>query len=414
MSFFDHIVKAPPNAIFHTTTRYKNDSSKLKVNLGVGAYRDENGKPWILPTVLQAETEILEDVKSGKSNHEYLPITGLQEFVDGAIGLVYGKDSAYVKDGRVQGVQALSGTGALRLGATFVGKHYMAAGKPVVYLSDPTWSNHVKIFNNAQCETRTYRYYDPKTRGLDLKGMLEDLSNAPRGSVILLHACAHNPTGVDPSPEEWKQIRDVVKSRRLFPFFDTAYQGFASGSPERDAIAIRIFAESNMSMLVAQSFAKNFGLYNERAGVLHIMCQTKDAAIACKSRIALIVRAMYSNPPNHGARIVAKTFSNPKLYAQWQQDIRTMSGRINKMRHALVKALKEEGAPGTWNHITDQIGMFSYTGLTPQQVQHCEKKYSIYMLSTGRISMAGLNESNVQHVAKAIADAVKTYPFTKM
>lgn len=352
--------------------------------------------------MLESERLILKELEDAKTNHEYLPITGLDAFVKGASALVFGDKLG--RDGRVQGVQALSGTGALRLGATLIGDNF--GDKPLVYLSDPTWSNHVKIFTKCGCRTVSYRYYDAKTRGFDCAGMLADLDAAPKGSVVLLHACAHNPTGVDPSPEQWKKICDVVLKRGLFPYFDIAYQGFATGSLESDAFAIRHFAERGASLFVAQSFAKNFGLYNERAGCLQILAPTEAEAKAVKSQVALIVRAMYSNPPNHGARIVATTLNTPRLRKQWESELRIMSGRIIEMRAALVDALKAKNTPGSWRHVTDQIGMFSYTGLTPEQVAYIEKNHHVYMLSTGRISMAGINKSNVQHVANAIYDAV--------
>eukprot|EP00939_MAST-03C_sp_MAST-3C-sp1_P001721 g1721.t1 len=410
MSFFAHVKQAPPNAIFHTTTRFKKDTSAVKVNLGVGAYRDEKGKPWVLPTVKLAEKKIYEGVVNDEINHEYLPITGLDAFVSEAAKLVLGTKSAAIAEGRVSGVQALSGTGALRLGAEFLSNNIMSAGKPIIYISAPTWSNHRTIFTLAGFEVRNYRYYDASTRGFDCKGMIADLEAAPQGATVLLHSCAHNPTGVDPGPQDWKKIRDVVRSKGLFPFFDSAYQGFASGDLEKDSFAIRSFAEARMSFFVAQSFAKNFGLYNERAGCLHMVCQSTTEAAALKSRVALVIRPMYSNPPSHGARIVAVALTSPELTRQWHKDIRTMSGRILKMRQALVSALKARGAPGSWEHITNQIGMFSFTGLTVPQVNFVERKYHVYMLSSGRISMAGVNEGNVDHIAAAIADAVKTIP----
>jgi len=406
-SAFGHVKLAPPNAIFYTKTRFKNDPSPKKVNLGVGAYRDAAGKPWVLPTVKMAEGAIFKGLLDGSQNHEYLPITGLESFISAAAVLAFGSKSSMIASKRISGVQALSGTGALRLGAEFLAQNMNTSGGPVVcYQSNPTWGNHNKIFTLAGCTVKQYRYYKPSTRGFDFEGMLADLSDAKPGSVVLLHACAHNPTGVDPTQEQWRKIADVVQSRGIFPFFDSAYQGFATGSLEKDAYAIRLFAERGMPLFLAQSFSKNFGLYNERAGCLQMLCGTPDEAAALKSQVALIIRAMYSNPPNHGARIVSTALASKEMYAQWQKDITLMADRIFQMRALLVEELHKRKVPGSWRHITDQIGMFSFTGLTPEQVDFIEAKYHVYMLRSGRISMAGLNESNVGHIADAMADAI--------
>jgi aspartate aminotransferase len=413
-SFFGAVSAAPPNAIFHTKTLFKRDTDPRKVNLGVGAYRTDEGRPWVLPTVLTAEKRILGGLEDGSLDHEYLPITGLEDFILAAAELAFGADARAIAEGRHCGVQALSGTGALRMGAEFLQSYLPCADgyARTVYVSTPTWGNHATVFRAAGMAVREHRYYKPETRGFDFEGMIEDLSRAKPGSAVLLHCCAHNPTGVDPTQEQWRAIRDVVKDRGLFPFFDSAYQGFASGDLDVDAFPMRLFEQAGLSMFVAQSFSKNFGLYNERAGCLQCIVGTSDEAKAVKSRLALIVRHMYSNPPNHGARIVATTLRSKELYGQWRQDIRIMSGRIQKMREALVAALRARQCPSPtqWRHITDQIGMFSYTGLTPAQVQFVQDKYHVYMLKSGRISMAGINTKNVEHIADAITDAVRSLP----
>uniref|UniRef100_T1E7H6 Aspartate aminotransferase n=1 Tax=Anopheles aquasalis TaxID=42839 RepID=T1E7H6_ANOAQ len=275
------------------------------------------------------------------------------------------------------------------------------------YYSKPTWENHHKLFVYAGfTEPRTYRYWHQEQRGIDFPGMLEDLSNAPEGAVIILHACAHNPTGNDPTKDQWKQIADVCEKRKLFPFFDSAYQGFASGDPNRDAFAVRYFVERGFELFCSQSFAKNFGLYNERIGNLTVVQKDATTSAAVASQITLLVRGMYSNPPAFGSRIVSRVLNDKELRAEWMECIQTMSSRIIKMRKALYDELVALKTPGTWEHITQQIGMFSYTGLNEKQVQILIKEFSIYLLKTGRISMCGLNEGNVAYVAKAIHAAV--------
>jgi aspartate aminotransferase, cytoplasmic len=254
---------------------------------------------------------------------------------------------------------------------------------------------------------KQYRYWDQSGRKLDIDGMLEDIRNAPNNSIILLHACAHNPTGVDPSQDEWKRIASVIREKNHLPFFDSAYQGFASGDLERDAWAVRYFIDQGFELFVAQSFAKNFGLYNERVGTLSVVTKSKDVAKALLSQLKLVARPSYSNPPAHGARIVSTVLNDKGLTSEWHDELRGMSGRIQKMRDALRGELERLGTPGTWRHITDQIGMFSYTGLTKEQCKYLTEKHHIYLLTNGRISMAGINSNNVKYVAKAIDDAVK-------
>nr|XP_022911379.1 aspartate aminotransferase, cytoplasmic-like [Onthophagus taurus] len=260
------------------------------------------------------------------------------------------------------GIQCLSGTGALRVCAEFLSRQL---GYKTFYISSPTWENHTLVFKNAGFhEVRTYRYWCEKKRGLDLEGMLQDLRNAPERSVVILHACAHNPTGCDPTPEQWEKIADVVQEKQLFPVLDTAYQGFASGDLDNDAYTIRYFVNRGFETMICQSFAKNFGLYNERVGNLVCVVNNPCAIVNVKSQFTLIIRGMYSNPPSHGARVVSFVLNNAQLYDEWKEAIKTMASRVVNMRHALRDALERFGTPGTWNHITSQIGMFSYTGLT--------------------------------------------------
>lgn len=397
---FAGVQKLPPDAIFFTKTRFKNDSDPRKINLGVGAYRTEEGKPYVLNVVKEAEAALLQNKSLNK---EYLPIGGDAEFISASQASLFG-DCAAAGDGRIAGVQTLSGTGALRICANFLANNFPGI---TVFKSSPTWGNHRKIFLKAGVNQQDYRYWDPKTKGLDIEGMLEDLSNAPEGSAILLHACAHNPTGVDPTQEQWKRICQVMKRKGLLAFFDSAYQGYASGDLEKDAFAVRYFLEQGMEMVAAQSYSKNLGLYGERVGCASVVCNTKSGREACDTQLRAIIRPMYSNPPKHGCYIAKHILTNPQNFNNWKQELNVMSGRILSMRTLLRDALEQRGCPGTWNHITDQIGMFSYTGLSAEQVEFIEKKYHVYMLKSGRISMAGVSKAKVAYIADAMTDAMK-------
>ena len=314
-----------------------------------------------------------------------------------------------MKEKRVASVQALSGTGALRIGFDFLRKFSPSN----VYVSKPTWGNHHGIVNVAGLEWREYPYWDQKKRGIDFEGMIGCFETAPAGSILLLHSCAHNPTGCDPTEEQWKKIADVCKRRNLLPFFDSAYQGFASGDFEKDAYSIRYFISQGINMVITQSFAKNFGLYGERVGALHVVCDSPDQAKRVLSQIEIIVRTAYSNPPKHGALIVDTIYRNPELYKEYLSELKSISGRIIETRKQLRDELEKLKVAGDWSHITNQIGMFSYTGLSRKvhltiasQSENMINKHHVYMLKNGRISMAGLNASNVAHVAQGIADSV--------
>lgn len=325
--------------------------------------------------------------------------------------MILGADSPAIRENRVTSFQTISGTGAVHLGGLFLSKFYNKAANPRVYLSNPTWANHNQIFSNVHLPLATYPYFSKQTKGLDFTGMLSAIQTAPDGSIILLHACAHNPTGVDPSQDQWKQIATVMRSKGHFPFFDCAYQGFASGDLAKDAWAVRYFVEQGFELCIAQSYAKNFGLYGERAGCFHFVTSpASDAATTAArigSQLAILQRSEISNPPAYGARIAALVLNDPKLFALWEDNLREMSGRIISMRTALRQKLEQLNTPGTWNHITDQIGMFSFTGLTEQQVLKLREVAHIYMTKNGRISMAGLNTNNVEYVAEAINKVVR-------
>ena len=395
-SVFAHLVQAPEDAILGVTIAYNKDPSPIKLNLGVGAYRTEEGKPLVLNVVRKAEQQLINDRSRIK---EYLPIVGLVEFNKLSAKLILGADSPAIRENRVTTVECLSGTGSLRVGGEFLARHYH---QKTIYIPQPTWGNHPKIFTLAGLSVKTYRYYDPSTRGLNFQGLLEDLGAAPQGSIVLLHACAHNPTGVDPTLEQWEQIRKLMRSKGLMPFFDSAYQGFASGSLDTDAKPIRMFVADGGELLVAQSYAKNMGLYGERVGALSIVCKAADVAGRVESQLKLVIRPMYSNPPIHGASIVAVILRDRNLFNEWTLELKAMADRIISMRKQLFEALRARGTPGDWTHIIKQIGMFTFTGLNPAQVSYMTKEYHIYMTSDGRISMAGLSSKTVPHLADAI------------
>lgn len=308
-------------------------------------------------------------------------------------------------------MQTVSGTGAVHLGALFLSKFYNPKSQRTVYFSDPTWPNHFQIFSNVGLSYKTYPYFSKETRGLNFDGVIDTIQNADEGSIIVLHACAHNPTGVDPTQDQWKKIAEVIRAKKHFPFFDTAYQGFASGDLARDGWAIRYFIEQGFELCIAQSYAKNFGLYGERAGCFHFVTapatDAQSTVTRVASQLAILQRSEISNPPAYGARIASLILNDPKLFAEWERDLKTMSGRIIDMRKALRSKLEELGTPGTWNHITEQIGMFSFTGLTEEQVLKVREDSHVYMTKNGRISMAGLNNNNIDYFAKAVDQAVK-------
>ena len=401
MSRFDQVQAAPPIAIFALSRAYQQDTHPNKVDLGIGAYRDDTARPWVLPVVKKAQLAIAND---DSLNMEYLSQMGLPEFTSAATALVLGADSQIIKENRVLSCQTLSGTGALSLAAALLIK---VMKYKTVYHSKPTWGNHLDIFKYAGCDdVRAYRYWDAANRRIDFEGMTEDLRAAPKDSIIIFHACAHNPTGIDPTDEQWKVFADICEEKGLFPLFDCAYQGFASGNVDNDIKSFRYFVSRGFETLCCQSFAKNFGLYNQRVGNLAMIFNDPGRVEPVKSQLALLVRKYYSNPPANGARIVAKVLNDPTLLAEWKHAIQEMSSRIISMRKALRQHLEDLKTPGTWSHITDQIGMFSYTGLNVNQVKYLISEFHIYLPDDGHISLAGLNTGNVQYVAEAINKSV--------
>eukprot|EP00745_Piridium_sociabile_P041352 TRINITY_DN81614_c0_g1_i1.p1 TRINITY_DN81614_c0_g1~~TRINITY_DN81614_c0_g1_i1.p1 ORF type:complete len:431 (-),score=107.33 TRINITY_DN81614_c0_g1_i1:368-1660(-) len=401
VAWWSNVDMGPPDAILGVSEAFKRDNNPNKINLGVGAYRDDNGKPYVLPSVLKAEKAIVD----AHLDKEYAGITGVPDFTKAAAELAFGADSPVLKNGLNCTTQGISGTGSLRIGGAFFAKWFEKSKD--FWLPTPSWGNHTPIFKDSGLNVKSYRYYDPSTCGFDFKGALEDISKMPEGSVIVLHACAHNPTGVDPKPEQWKEISQVVKDRKLFPFFDMAYQGFASGDIDRDAFALRQFVKDGHQVALAQSFAKNMGMYGERVGAFTLTCDSKEEADRVMSQIKIVIRPMYSNPPVHGARIASHIMNTPELRAQWLLEVKGMADRIMTMRTQLKAGLAKEGSSQNWQHITDQIGMFCFTGLKPDQVARLTKDFSVYLTKDGRISMAGLSSKNVGYLAKAMHEVTK-------
>lgn len=398
------VPQAPPDPILGISEAFKADTSPDKLNLGVGAYRTEELKPYVLEVVKKAEKRMLEKGE----NKEYLPIEGLAEFRKATIDLLLGPNSKAVEEGRVATLQSLSGTGSLRIGAAFIAKFLPGT---TVYVSNPTWGNHMNIFGDAGVKVEKYRYFDPETVGLDFEGMKEDISNAPEGSIILLHSCAHNPTGIDPTEEQWVELADLIKSKKQIPFFDIAYQGFATGSLDQDAAAPRLFVDRGVgeAQLMSQSYSKNLGLYGERVGAFTFIGQDADTAKRVLSQCKRIARAIYSNPPVHGARIVAEVVGDEATFNEWRAEMEGMAGRIAKVRRELHGHLQKINPDKNWDFIIQQIGMFSFTGLTPAQVENMTNKWKVFMTKDGRISLAGLNSARAEYLAQAIDDSVRNH-----
>ncbi|RNE98030.1 putative aspartate aminotransferase, mitochondrial [Trypanosoma conorhini] len=392
-SFFASVPMGEPDSILGLSLECQRDPHPEKVNLGVGVYRDDANRPYVLEAVKKADTG---------NDLEYAPINGVPSFVKAAQKLCFGEDCPALRDGRIASCQTVGGTGALRLGGEML--HNFVNHCTTIYAPNPGYANHPGIFKKAGITLPTYTYYDPATRDIDLPGMLKSLEEIPKRSVVLFHACAHNPTGVDPTQSEWMQVAEVIKRRNLLPFVDMAYQGFATGDLDRDAFLPRHLVRTVPNVIVAQSFAKNFGLYGLRCGALHMVVGSPTEAERVLSQYALITRAMHSNPPLTGARIVSSILSSPELTALWKEELRGMSGRLHHVRRRLVKELQACGSMRDWSHIERQIGMMSYTGLTKEQVEALKRKHHVYMTLNGRAAISGLNSTNVLYVAKAFHD----------
>jgi len=393
-----HVKMGPKDPILGVTEAFKASTHPEKISVGVGAYRDDDGKPVVLPSVKEAEKRVV----AANLDNEYLPITGLGKFNDLALDLAYGPAR---KDHTVA-LQALSGTGSLRLLAGYLVKNWDGP-LPTVYISNPSWGNHFPIFEHAGLKTEKYTYYDPKTIGLNFEGMMADILAAPENSVFLLHATAHNPTGIDPNMEQWKQISEAMKQKGHFCAFDMAYQGFASGSCEQDAAGFRYFVDQGHKVCLMQSMAKNFGLYGQRTGCFSLVCEDADEASRVMSQLKIVARAIWSSPPLHGARVCQYILEDEVLKQQWFDEVKGMADRIISMRHALKDAVKAAGSTRNWDHITEQIGMFCFSGMTPEQVDQMADEHAIYMTRNGRISMAGVTSKNVGRIAQCMHEVTK-------
>ncbi len=390
---------APRDPILGLTEAYNADKNPKKVNLGVGVYTGDDGKVPLLECVRRAEKQLIEAPVA----RNYLPIDGLAAYDKIVQGLVFGADSAAVKEGRIVTVQTLGGTGGLRVGGDFLRR---TAPKAELWISDPSWENHRAVFENAGFKVNTYAYYDAKTRGVNFDAMLAALKTIPAGDVVLLHACCHNPTGVDLNPQQWAAVAEVVAARGLVPFLDIAYQGFGDGL-DADGAAVRLFAKSGMPVFVASSFSKSFSLYGERVGTLNVVASSGEEAARVLSQLKRVIRANYSNPPTHGGKIVATVLAAPELRTLWEQELGQMRERIKDMRKLLVEKIHARVPGVDFSFITRQRGMFSYSGLTKEQVVRMREEFGVYAIESGRICVAALNTKNIDYSADAIAKVIR-------
>lgn len=391
---FEKIIAAPADPILGLADSFRSDPRENKINLGIGVYKDETGKTPVLTTVKKAEKYLLEN----ETTKNYLPISGIPEFGNVTQALLFGEQHPIISEKRARTAQAPGGTGALRIAADFIAQQTTAKR---VWISNPTWPNHNNIFQTAGLEICNYDYYDAENRGLDFEGMLTSLAKAQAGDVVLFHGCCHNPSGIDPTEEQWRQLAELSAEKGWLPVFDFAYQGFARGLQE-DAQGLRLFAEKNPELIVASSYSKNFGLYNERVGACTIVTKDSDTAEKAFSQAKAIIRANYSNPPAHGASVVTTILSNPELKEEWIEELTTMRERIQRMRQLLVTTLQEKGAKQDFSFIIDQNGMFSFSGLNKEQVERLRAEYGIYIVGSGRINVAGLTLENMVPLCEAI------------
>jgi aromatic-amino-acid transaminase len=397
---FACVEMAPRDPILGLTEAFLGDARPHKVNLGVGVYQDEHGRVPLLRAVREAEKAVLE----AASPRGYQPIDGPAAYNQAVQKLLFGKEAPILGEGCLVSLQCLGGTGALKVGADFL-RRMLPSAK--VFISDPSWENHRALFESAGFEVESYPYYDAVTRGVDFEGMRAKLSTLPAGSIVVLHACCHNPTGVDLTEAHWHALVEVLAARALVPFVDMAYQGFGENL-EADAFAVRLLAASGLQFLVASSFSKSFALYGERVGALTFVTAGQQEAARVLSQVKRVVRTNYSSPPTHGGALVAGVLSNTALRLMWEEDLAGMRDRIRGIRLDLVEKLKAHGLDGDLSFFLDQRGMFSYTGLTATQVERLKTEFGIYAVSTGRICVAALNSRNVDHVADAIAAVLRS------
>ena len=398
MSLFSAVEMAPRDPILGLNEAFNADTRTTKVNLGVGVYYNEEGRIPLLRAVAEAEKARIE----AHAPRGYLPIEGIAAYDSAVQKLLLGADSELIAAGRVITTQAVGGTGALKTGADFLKR--LLPGT-VVAISDPSWENHRALFESAGFPVQNYRYYDAASHGINRAGMLEDLKNLPARSVVVLHACCHNPTGVDLSLDDWKAVLDVLREREHVPFLDIAYQGFGDGI-EQDAFAVRLFAESGLQFFVSSSFSKSFSLYGERVGALSIVTGNKEEAGRVLSQVKRVIRTNYSNPPTHGATVVASVLNSPELRALWEEELAGMRERIRGMRLSMVEQLAALTSKRDFGFVAQQRGMFSYSGLTAEQVERLKTEFGIYAVSTGRICVAALNQRNLPAITQAIAQVL--------
>ena len=398
MSLFSAVEMAPRDPILGLNEQYAADPNPAKVNLGVGVYFDDNGKLPLLACVQAAEKALMDKA----APRGYLPIDGIAAYDNAVKALVFGAGSDVVKAGRVATVQAIGGTGGLKIGADFLKK---ISPNAKVLISDPSWENHRAIFTNAGIEVGSYRYYDAANRKVDFDGMLADLNAAAPGTIVVLHACCHNPTGYDITAAQWEQVIAAVKAKGLVAFLDMAYQGFGHGIAE-DGAVIGKFVAAGLNIFVSTSFSKSFSLYGERVGALSVVANDKDEAARVLSQLKIVIRTNYSNPPTHGGAVVAAVLNNPELRALWEKELGEMRVRIKEMRQKLVDGLKAAGVKQDMGFITTQVGMFSYSGLSKEQMQRLRSEFGVYGTDTGRMCVAALNSKNIDYVCQAIAKVI--------
>ncbi|MDP1968356.1 MAG: amino acid aminotransferase [Burkholderiaceae bacterium] len=398
MSLFTAVEMAPRDPILGLNEQFAADANPHKVNLGVGVYYDERGKLPLLECVQAAEKTMAQTPKA----RGYLPIDGIAAYDTAVQSLVFGADSEPVKSGRVATIQALGGTGGLKVGADFL-KRLNPQAK--VLISDPSWENHRALFINAGFDVQSYPYYDEASRGVNFEGMLARLDTSPEGTIVVLHACCHNPTGYDLTPAQWDRVVATLKARRLVPFLDMAYQGFGEGLREDGAVIGKCVA-AGLTFFVSTSFSKSFSLYGERVGALSVLCETKEEAARVLSQLKIVIRTNYSNPPTHGGSVVATVLNTPELRALWEKELGGMRQRIKLMRVALVEKLKAAGVKQDMSFITRQVGMFSYSGLSKEQMVRLRNEFGVYGTDTGRMCVAALNNQNIDYVCACIAKVV--------
>ncbi|MBU0809882.1 MULTISPECIES: amino acid aminotransferase [Pseudomonas] len=395
MSLFSAVEMAPRDPILGLNEAFNADPRTTKVNLGVGVYTTEEGRIPLLRAVAEAETILT----AAHAPRGYLPIEGIAAYDQAVQTMLFGKGSPLLEQGRVITTQAIGGTGALKVGADFLKRLLPDA---TVAISDPSWENHRALFESAGFPVRNYRYYDAFSNGVNRGGLLEDLKNLPVRSIVVLHACCHNPTGVDLTLDDWKAVLEILREREHVPFLDIAYQGFGDGI-EQDAEAVRLFAESDLTFFVSSSFSKSFSLYGERVGALSIVTGSQEETGRVLSQVKRVIRTNYSNPPTHGASVVATVLNSPELRAMWEAELGEMRERIRGMRMAMVEQLAALGAKRDFSFVAQQRGMFSYSGLTTEQVERLRNEFGIYAVGTGRICVAALNQRNLPAVTQAIA-----------